>query len=285
MIYGSDVKLSPIAFKFGEDRYQDWNAWKKICIPRMQYAASLPIKHLSQTDQNARTCVIVGAGPTLLNFIEELRSLEAKSDYDICAINAVHEFLIKNGIIPRFHIIFESDIEDVTISLGGSPHKDVTYYVSSHCHENVFKQLKDYKCVVWHPAINDDRYLQEIRKIFPDEPMVGGDAGYVTLFRSLAVGCLLGYRKYNLYGVDSSFEESDHIDGYRKSNSEATIKVWGKKKITGEMREFKTNPSLAFQAYRFILLCDGNRDLNIKIYGDSLLRYIHHGKYPEVYVD
>jgi len=283
MFYGNFPKLSPIAFKFGLDKYEDWNIWKKIAIPRMEHAATLLIEHLKQADRNHETCIIVGAGPTVNGFLDRLKGLRNKPDYTLCAINRVHEFLIQNGIIPQFHVIFENDVEDVEQSLGGPPHKEVTYYISSHCHENVARQLKDFNCILWHPVIDDQNYLRTIKDIYPDEPMAGGDAGHITFFRSLAIAHLLGYRKYELYGVDSSFEESDHIDGYKGSDVEPRIKVWGRKKITGEMREFKTNGTLAFQAYRFIFLCDGNRDLSIRVHGDSLMQFIHQGRYPEMY--
>src|ERR1700719_5026390 len=124
MIFGDLPKLSPIAFKFGLDKYSDWDDFKKICIPRMEYAATLSIKHITQADPSQEICVIVGAGPTVNEFIDELKKLKDKSDHTLCAINRVHEFLIKNGIIPSFHVIFENDIEDVEQALGGPPHKD-----------------------------------------------------------------------------------------------------------------------------------------------------------------
>src|SRR5882672_7489959 len=210
MIFGDFPKLRPIAFKFGLDKCSDWADFKKICIPRMEYAVTIPIKHLKQADISQGTCIIVGAGPTVNKFIDELKELRHKPDYTLCAINRVHEFLIQRGIIPHFHVIFENDIEDVGQALGGSPHKDVTYYISSHCHKNIYAQLKGFRCVLWHPAINDENYNNLVRNMFPDEPIASGDAGHITFFRSLAIGHLLGYRKYELYGVDSSFEDSDH---------------------------------------------------------------------------
>ena len=283
MIFGDFPKLSPIAFKFGIDKCSDWSDFKKICIPRMEYSVTLPMKHLAQLPPTQGTCIIVGAGPTVNKFIDKLRVIRNGTAYALCAINRMHEFLIQRGIIPQFHVVFENDVEDVEQALGGPPHKDITYYISSHCHKDVFEQLKDYNCVLWHPAINDENYNKLVNEMFPNEPIAGGDAGHVTFFRSLAIAHLLGYRNYELYGIDSSFEDSDHIDGYRGSDTEPRIKVWGRKKITGEMRQFTTNGTLAFQAYRFIFLCDGNRDLRIRVHGDNLIRFIHQGRFPEMY--
>jgi len=284
MIFGSQPLLSPLAFRFSEDKYCDWDVWKNACIPRLKHASGLGVLHIKQAEPNQNTCVIVGAGPTVSKYIGELRDLSNKSDYDLCAINKVHDFLIKKDIIPKFHVIFENDIENVEQALGGPPHKDVIYYVSSNCHENVFRQLHYFKVVLWHPTIDVPEYLSTIKDIFPDEPMIGGDAGHITFFRSFAIAYLLGCRKYELYGIDSSFEESDHIQGYEGSDVEPILKVWGRKKITGEMRAFKTNATLAFQAYRFIFMCDGNPDLKIRVHGDSLIRFIHQGRFPEQYV-
>ena len=111
--------------------------------------------------------------------------------------------------------------------------------------------------------------------------------GWGTLFRCINVSIVLGYRKFELFGVDSSFDgDSDHLPGYKMANLEKVYNIWGVDELSHEARKFRSNGSLAFQAYEFLKFCEVNQKaLSIRVYGDNLLRYIHKSRYPEQYGD
>ncbi len=112
--------------------------------------------------------------------------------------------------------------------------------------------------------------------------MVSG--GYATFFRAVSIGVILGFRDFELFGIDSSFEESSHVDGYKVANIEPKITVWGTDPRTDSRREFTTQGGLAFQANEFISFCKANQEgLSLRVHGDGLVRYLHESRFPEQY--
>lgn len=272
------IEISPVKFKI--ETVIDWADWAKVCVPRLRRARSLKMPHLVQFEPHAGACLIVGAAPSVEGQLSKIKELQAGDCNITMTINAAHEWLISHGVKPNLHVIFEHDVEDIETSLGGKPDKNVTYYVCSHCHKAVFDALADHKRVLWHAYCPAQGYQQAIDSLFPKEFMVAG--GYATFFRSLTIGTILGYRHFELFGVDSSFEDSSHLSGYAVADVEPQVTVWG---VTStELKKFKTQGGLAFQANEFMEFCRVNHSgLRIRVHGDGLLRYLHQDRYPEQY--
>lgn len=217
----------------------------------------------------------MGAAPSVKDYVDQIKQAQV-----ILSVNGAHNWLIKHGVIPNIHVISEMDLTGVKEALGGEPHPGVAYYVSSYCAPAIFEQLQGYRQVLWHPYCAPEGYQQAIAEYFPGEFMVAG--GFCTFFRSITIATILGYRDLELFGVDSSFEGSSHVDGYALADKEARISIWGAN--PDGLRRFTTQGGLAFQASEFLDYCKFNQaGLRLRIHGDGLLRYLHEGRYPEQY--
>jgi len=279
----SEITLKPIEFQFPPFKMEAWEEWKHELFSRLVYAHKLKIPRLPELLPCEGTAVVVGSAPSIDNYVEEIKKLSSGELDILVSINGSHDWLVKNVRPPNVHLIYESDIEDIEVSLGGPPHKDTAYYICSQCHPKVHEQLHGYKRVLWHVFREHQEYQNAIARLFKGEFMVAG--GWGTMFRCINISIVLGYRKFELFGVDSSFEgEDDHIPGYKTANIEQRYNIWGVDENTKEARKFRSNGSLAFQAYEFLRFCEINQQaLSIRVYGDSLLRYVHKSKYPEQY--
>lgn len=274
----SDLK----EIKFDIQNHVEWDTWKETCIPRMRHAASLDIMHLPCLDPHEGTCVIVGAAPSVTAHVDDIKALISDKN-TIMSLNASHHWLLCNGIKPNVHVLFEHDLETVETSLGGPPDESVTYYVCSHCAPKLFEELKTHKVVLWHAFIPGEGYDKAVAEIFPGEFMVAG--GYATFFRTLTIGLILGYRDFDLFGCDSSFDgPSSHLEGYAIANKEKRVVVWARDPEDKERRRFTTQGGLAFQANEFVNFCAKYQaGMRLRIHGDGLLRYLHESRYPEQY--
>lgn len=252
-------------------------------IPRLEYAKHQKCPHLPHLLPCSDTCAIVGAGPSIGDSLDKLRKIKEDPNAIIMSVNGAHNFLINHGIIPNIHVLFEIDLETVEDSTGGEPHKQVYYYVCSHSCRNIFHQLKHYHKVIWHYFDEDPEYQRHIMRLFPGEFMVQG--GYMTFFRSLTIATVLGYRNFEIFGCDASFEgETAHFDGYHNTPSELPMDVLAGTPETN--RKFRTLPSLSFMATEFINFCDINHSgVKMKVHGDNMLRYLHQMRYPECYTE
>lgn len=278
------IELKPIQFDLPPFRLEAWDEWKPKLIERLEYASKLNIPHLPQLLPCEGTAVIVGSGPSVVGFEKEIKKCSSGELDLLFSLNGAHEWLIGNVRPPNIHVIFESDIEDISISLGGPPNKAVAYYLCSQCDSKLFEQLEGYRRVLWHVFQWHQEYQNIIAQMFRGEFMVTG--GWSTFFMSLYIAVILGYRKFELFGVDCSYPEdgSDHIPGYKTADVEKPYNIWGVDEATMLARRFRSNGSLALQAYEFYKFCEINQSgLSLRVHGDSLLQYIHKSKYPEQY--
>lgn len=247
---------------------------------RLQYAATKRMPHLRELPAHEGSCHVVGSAPSVVNYLKEIRA--AGENDLICSVNGAHNWLLNQAITPNIHVLFEYDLQDTFQSLGSEPNDFTTYYVCSHCDQRVFDLLDDFKTALWHSFNDPEEYHAELARLFPGEIMIG--CGHATMFRTIAVGAILGYRKFELYGCDSSVDGPRYIEGYGTGNTEEEIDIWGTDPRTGAIKHFRTFGSLAFQADQFIKFCelyDGT--LRIRVHGDSLLRYVHEARFPDSY--
>ncbi len=284
---GAPIK-TPIRFKVvkpsdneGKPRDQTNDA-----AEHMKYAATLDIPVLQQAVRpRIGKAVILGGAPSLKDQIEAIKTLAADPDNMLFTINWTHTWLIQQGVVPQACVFFEIDAEpDSTLK---AAHPGVTYYICSHCHPKTFDELKNFKRVLWHSPPNSEGERLVGEEYFKDSALVGGGIG--TFTRTLTVALYLGYRSFEIFGVDSSFPDdaaSTHVDGY-----ETTAKpeidgfyVYAKEYRNGKVRRFKTYGPLALQVEEFKEYCRVNHHVfGLRVHGDSLLRYVHENMYPDQY--
>jgi len=256
------------------------NNWQGVDFrDRLKHSSELGILSLSELPAHKYRCAIVGGAPTIKDHLDDLKTFT--SDDIIVSINGAHEYLIKNGIVPTIHVLFEVDLKSVEQSTGGPVHKDVSYYVCSHCDKNIFKQLEDSLVVIWHGHDSRPEYMKLLKELFPKEPILKG--GFVTFFRSISVAMALGYRHFEFFGCDCSFEgKKTHFDGYHNDGKERNLQVVCG--VSGNKRTFNTTPSLSFLVNEFMVFCEMHPELIIKIHGDGLLKYMYESKHPQYLV-
>jgi hypothetical protein len=205
-------------------------------------------------DSQSGPVSIVGAGPSLARHYGSLVG-------DVIACNTAHDYLIKRGVVPRFAMIFDAHpvMADCV-----TPHPDVVYLIASRCHEAVFEKLKDNKVVVWH-CKGDHCIDALLEKHELMEPMIHG--GSAAVLRALFIARAMGWRDAHLFGVDSSYEESDsHIEG-RELVPERALEIWAG-------RWFKSTAWMAGQVEDFRDMAPMLRDqegMQITVHGEGLL--------------
>src|SRR5215475_13972681 len=127
----SEITLKPIEFQFPPFKMEAWEEWKHELFSRLVYAHKLKIPRLPELHPCEGTAVVVGSAPSIDNYVEEIKKLSSGELDILVSINGSHDWLVKNVRPPNVHLIYEADIEDIEVSLGGPPHKDTAYYICS----------------------------------------------------------------------------------------------------------------------------------------------------------
>jgi hypothetical protein len=252
----------------------------------MRYAATLGLPKLTINPGSLPgRAIVVGGAPSVKDYLDQIRLLAADPDNAVFALNWTHNWLIANGIVPHGCVMMEIDADPCQIL--DHPHPDVTYYIASLCFPQTFIGLEGYRRVLWHAGQDEEKQERALAELFPGDTKIGG--GCTTFTRTLNIALVLGYRSFDLFGVDSSFPldaKSTHVEGYPADTTPKAdgIEIWAKNEDTGMVRNFRTVGYLAQQAEQFRLWCRTNHPLfRMRVHGDGLLRFIHEQNHPEQY--
>lgn len=169
---------------------------------------------LKLEEPHDRVAVLCGAGPSLADTLPAIQDHATRGD-TIFGLNAAANFLAANGIVADYQAI--ADARDATADLIG-PAKQHLFasQVSPKCFEKVpGAQL-------WHMI--DDHIDDALPDYDDDYCLVGGGTsiGCTALFLAYA----MGYRKFVLYGYDTSYRgDKHHVVPQALNDEEAVVTI------------------------------------------------------------
>ena len=204
------------------------------------------------------TMVIVGSGPSLADYADEIRQ-HRKEGRPIMAIKGAHEWLIERDIVPDLAVSMDS--QATSLRFFKSRRQDVCYLLASKVHPDVFDHLADCQVVRWHGWMGDDS-----DKLAPQGAcMVGG--GSTSGLRGITLAWLLGFRRVVLYGFDSCLKgDQMRVDGSAKQQWTMPLQAGP----GGPLRV--CDAALASQALEFqAMTFDAMPGMKIKVVGDGLI--------------
>lgn len=202
---------------------------------------------------HSRILCVAGGGPSLQDTWQGLNGV-------IVTANAGLGFLLDKGIIPWACGLLDArpHIADLI-----EPHPDVFYFVASTCHPRVFDKLKGCKVVLWHPS-----GAPGIAEALPaGTPMIGG--GTTMGIRWLNLGHYMGFRRFEMHGLDSSYRgDRTHAYPDSRDGKAGTIEINGY--VTDN--NFLTQCTDWFQMEEMFAL-DADKPV-VNFHGDGLLQHM-----------
>jgi len=144
---------------------------------------------------------IVGGGPSLASMLDELRE-NAAHGMKIFATNGAHDYLVSKGIIPDAHVMIDARAENARFVT--APARQ--YYLASQCAEEVFDRVNGAPVTLLH--MNTRGVLAHIPQNIKPVNLIS--SGSSVGLAAMAIAYCLGYRKLNVYGMDSSYSDAQH---------------------------------------------------------------------------
>jgi Protein of unknown function DUF115 len=223
-------------------------------LKSVKSAVSRRLPGLTRFKPHGHTCAIAGGGPSLRETYREFKGL-------IFAVNGAHDFLVERLVRPYACAAMdpgEHMAENITPSHG------VFYYIASTCHPKVFEKLKGHRVICWHPSGTPllDEYYRE-RSLFT---VAGGSTIGV---RAIDLCYVLGFRKFELHGLDSSFAETTHA--YPEPLRHEVIESDG----------FRTSRAFIEQIADFYARLPKWNGVSIEMHGHGLLQSLWQEKGPD----
>jgi len=221
--------------------------------------------------------VIVGSGPSMPSFVEEIREERARGR-PLCAVKGTHDFLIERGLAPDLYLTIDPRPRADQLKLKSD---NTIYLIASRCHPDVFKRLKNDKVILWHSFADQDKaepIWEKRQKTF----LVGG--GSTSGMRAINMGYMQGFRNFILYGFDSCLASDGRTKRFNGDQAGQTMEIRvGSfvKTADGEdehcdpsTRVFITNTAMGQQAKDFVNIYRDMPDVKITAKGDGLIAAI-----------
>lgn len=211
----------------------------------------------SPLGENEKVAVIVGGAPSIKNFIKKLKEYN-KDTHTVVALNNSWKWLTDNGVEVDTQVMLDAREENK--SFIPPELLNIAKLYASQCHPLVVEKAT----CLWHALIPD------AVDSFPDNNMFWVGSGSSVGIRSIILMWVLGYRKFEIYGYDSSYSDGEgHAYSQVLNDGEKIIEV------TCGDRQFKTAPWMVTQTEEFLqvmeyLTAEGGE---FTIYGEGLLPY------------
>ena len=183
--------------------------------------------------------------------------------HPILSVSGAHDFLIGKGVIPDYHM--DCDPRDYKANFVANPHPDVQYLMGSCMDKKTWENLKGMNVKLWH-AFNGDETDNWMREHGRGQITIAG--GSTAGLRAIMLGGVLGYDKFDIYGMDCSFEGDQPWAGphYSKSHKHGM-------KVRCGTRWFTTSPGMVGAAREFEKLIR-NVPAELKLHGDGMLQHM-----------
>jgi hypothetical protein len=206
---------------------------------------------------------IAGGGPSLADTYQQMEGW-------VCAVNGSLQWLIDRGL--RDGVSYACGVCDANDHIADvvPAHRDVRYYIASVCSPRLFDKLIAAGCDVrlWHVTPNSTEDAEGVEALLSAEydewSAIGG--GCTMGLRWIELGYFLGFRRFSLHGMDSSFRDKathaypDHQDA----------------KDVIEFDGYRTRVNFLAQVHDFADLLENwwGRDnhIEIKVFGEGLLQ-------------
>lgn len=218
-------------------------------LENMRVNSARGLRELEPCRPHPELMSVAAGGPSLADTYEGLTGY-------IVAVNGSLGYLLERGVIPHACAVLDPGDHMAANLVADSR---VRYYIASICDPSVFEKLRDCDVTIWHPTSDS------IGAEYPEQPLsIGG--GCTVGLRWLNLGYILGFRRFHLHGLDSSFRNSTHAYPDRAD---------AKERITINGRQ--TRPNFLAQVNDFFDLLErfsqpDIEPVEIEVYGDGLLQ-------------
>jgi len=200
------------------------------------------------------TAIIVGGGPSLRESVSVVANLQAAGAHAF-AVNGTAKYLADRNVMPSFHVMVDARPEMREMVVNGP-----TQLFASMMDPSVLEAATDLYC--WHPLTDG------IREVVEKALFVGG--GTTVGCKAIALAYMLGFRRFYLVGMDSSYAPNGAHHAYPQAlnDKERVLHV-----LCGG-REFDAAPWMVQQAEDLRRLVTGLPGCEFTVAGDGLFPHL-----------
>lgn len=220
-------------------------------------------KQATPHETNALECMILGGGPSLNQFVDEIKQ-KREEGVKLITLNGSYNWALEHGLTPSAQIMV--DARPFNARFSKPVVEKCVYLIASQCHPSVLEGLPREQTYLWHSDANgvkeqlNDRY----------EKWWHVPGGSTVLLRAIPLMRMLGYKKFHLYGCDSCIMDTK-AHSYEQPENDGDHVL----PVTVGGRVFQCTTWMTSQAQEFMALVKFLGDeIELEIHGDGMLKHI-----------
>lgn len=208
---------------------------------------------------------LIGGGPSLDAFKDEIKA-RFDDGLKLVSLNGSHDWLLDNGMRPSAHVMVDS--RPVNARFVRRWQEKTKYLIASQCHPKVFDTLKEANVYIWHACLNSvDRARLDEHYLGRYFMTLGGST---VALRALSLLRMLGFKRMEIWGVDSCLMDGKHhAYDMPENDGDKNAKI----SVGGE--DFICEPWMISQAEEFQGLTKSLGDeLQLVVHGNGLIAHM-----------
>jgi hypothetical protein len=183
------------------------NASDEELIRNVEYAIRRGHPQVKSQENQYDRIALVGSGPSLAKTEKELVKL-VHEGAKLVTMNGAYHWCLEHNLKPSAQIVLdarESNARFVEPAVPGC-----TYILASQCHPKVWDAVEGREKVWIFHAINEGNNLAGLLGDFYLGKWQGAPGGTTVATRAMVVLRMLGYLRFDLFGVDSCVMDGVH---------------------------------------------------------------------------
>jgi hypothetical protein len=227
-------------------------------------------------DVNTMEVMILGGGPSLADFEQDIRDQRA-AGVKLVTLNGTYNWCLERGLLPSATLVV--DARPFNARFVQPVIEGCKYLIASQCDPAVFEGLPRDRTFIWHSA------AESVEAILAEhyEDWWACFGGSTILMRAIPLLRMLGFKRFHLYGCDSCLAGDTHHAYAQPENDGALVlpviagndgvQPVGNGSKSG--RVFYCTAWMLSQAQEFMdLVRVFGHEIELEIYGDGLLRHL-----------
>jgi hypothetical protein len=220
--------------------------------------------------QPDRVC-LVGSGPSLNDTADELREL-VFAGAKLVTMNGAYQWCVERNLRPSAQIVLDARATNARFLEPAVP--NCRYLLASQCHPDVFAAAAGRDVWIFHAA-GPDAACKDLLDAYYLKAWHGVVGGTTVFTRALAMLRMLGFLRFDVFGVDSCWLGDAH-HALPQPENEQDKRYQIRVAATGddEGRVFTCAPWHAKQCEDFLQMVRVNgHQFLLNVHGDGLLAY------------
>ncbi len=253
----------------------DINVDKSEVIANIKSALARDLKPFLGHEYRKGIWAVAAGGPSLKDSIQKLRAFKRKKGAKVVACGGAYRYLLDHGVVADYHIIL--DAKPGNVRFVEKTHPKTKFLIASQVNPAVFDELQRQgrDIVLWHCGLTTvPEAIETVKEVCGDTiPWISVVGGCSVGLHALTIGWLSGYKRYELFGFDSSYSSEDktahHPYPQERANSfqRLIVDCQGKEFVTavwmiGQVQDFGKWLEMYHQP-----------GFRIKIHGDGFLKH------------